>query len=124
MCEHVLTSTFAILSVGYRVISCRVKTSTSTEQKLDELKELFSTSMLALKQSHEESRISMGTEISKLKEDLTTAKEFNQQVRGNITAASRQLGKLESTGDCEKAVIDRDRNELLEGAPLLWIDKK
>jgi len=28
--------------------------STSTEQKLDELKELFSTSMLALKQSHEE----------------------------------------------------------------------
>jgi len=97
----------------------------------------------------------MGTEISKLKEDLATAKEqqentteravklarrernldfnrkgheeqfmFNQQVWDSIAAASRQLGKLESTGDCEKAVIDRGRNEWLEGAPLLWIDKK
>ena len=54
MCERVLTSMFAVLSVGYLVISCQVKMSISTEQKLDKLKELFSTSMLALKQSHEE----------------------------------------------------------------------
>ena len=129
--------------------------STSTEQKLDELKELFSTSMLALKQSHEETRISMGTEITKLKDDLAAAKEqqedateravkltrrernldfnrkgheeqflFNQQVRDNIAAASRQLGKLESTGDRKRTVIDRARDELLEGAAALMDRQK
>ena len=44
---------------------------------------------------------------------------FNQQVRDNIAAASRQLGKLELTGDREKAVIDRARDELLEGVTAL-----
>ena len=44
---------------------------------------------------------------------------FNQQVRDNIVAASRQLGKLELTRDREKAVIDRARDELLEGVTAL-----
>ena len=97
----------------------------------------------------------MGTEISKLKEDMATAKEqqedatkravklvrrernldfnrkgheeqflSNQQVRDNIAAASRQLGKLESTGDREKAVIDRARDELLEGVAALMDRQK
>jgi len=44
---------------------------------------------------------------------------FNQQVRDNIAAASRQLGKLELTGDREKVVIDRARDELLEGVTTL-----
>ena len=95
MCEHVLTSMFAVLSVGYQVISCQVKMSTSTEQKLDKLKELFSTSMLALKQSHEETRISMGTKISKLKEDLATAKEQQEDAIERAVKLARREHNLD-----------------------------
>ena len=51
-----------------------MSTTTSTEQKLDELKELFATSMLALELSHKETHRTTGTEPSRLKEDLATAK--------------------------------------------------
>jgi len=124
-----------------------MSTTTSTKQKLDELKELFTMSMLALKQSHKETRRTMGTE----QEDIAAAKAqqedateqalklawrersldfnqkgheeqfvFNQQVQDNIAAASKQLGKLESTtGDREKSVINKAKEKLQEGAAAL-----
>jgi len=69
-----------------------MSTTASTEQKLDELKELFATSMLALKLSHKETHRTMGTEPLWLKEDLATAKA--QQ--GN---ANEQALKLEHSLD-------------------------
>ena len=128
----------------------------TTDQKLDELKELFSSSIsslkqshaksiAALKQSHEENCKAMGSKLSKLEEDLTAVKSqqedvteealkrarkerpldfnkkgheeqfrFNQQVQDNIAAASRQLGKLDTT-DHDKAVLEKAKDELLEG---------
>jgi len=73
----------------------RAKMSTSTEQKLDELKELFSTSMLALNQSHEETVRSMGTEISKLKEDLATAKEQQEDATEHAVKLARRERNLD-----------------------------
>ena len=43
---------------------------------------------------------------------------FNQQVQDNIAAASRQLGKLDTT-DRDKAVLEKAKDELLEGAAAL-----
>jgi len=69
--------------------------STSTEQKLNELKKLFSTSMLALKQSHEETRRPMGTEISKLKEDLAAAKEQQEDATERAVKLTRRERNLD-----------------------------
>jgi len=121
----------------------------TTDQKLDELKELFTSSISFLKKSHEESFKVMGDKLNKLEEDLAVAKAqqedateqalkrarkerplefnrkgheeqflFNQQVQGNIASASRQLGKLEAT-DRDKAVLEKARDELMEGAAAL-----
>ena len=123
--------------------------TSSTDQKLDELKELFATSIAALKQSHKETRRDMGSKLSKLEEDLSAAKTqqedamelalkrarkerplefnhkghqeqflFNETVKDNIAAATRQLGKIEPS-DREKAVIEKAKEELQEGAAAL-----
>ena len=123
--------------------------STSTDQKLDELKELFASSIATMQKTHEETCKAMGDKLTKLEEDLADAKaqqedtteramkrarrerplqfnrtsheeqfHFNLQVQDSISAASRQLGKLEAT-DRDKAVIDKAREELQEGAAAL-----
>jgi len=121
----------------------------TTDQKLDKLKELFSKSIEALKKSQDENSKTMGNKLSKLEEDLPTTKaeqedlteralkrarrdrpleynwkgheeqfQFNLQVQDNIKSASRHLDKLEAI-DCEKAVIEKAKEELQEGATAL-----
>ena len=101
MCEHVLTSTFAVfkcrLPVLYifpRVITIEMATP-STDQKLDELKELFSSSMAALKHSHKETHKAMGTEMAKLKEDLAAAKDQQEEVTEHAIKLARKECLLE-----------------------------
>jgi len=72
-----------------------MSTSTSTEQKLDKLKELFTMSMLALKHSHEETRRTMGTELSQLKEDLAASKAQQE----DATEQALQLARRECSLD-------------------------
>ena len=55
MCEHVLTSTVVVTSVGYfnLLTLFAIAMSTSIDQKLDELKQLAS-SVASLRQSQED----------------------------------------------------------------------
>ena len=112
--------------------------STSTDQKLDELKELFACSIATMQKTHEETCKAMGDKLTKLEEDLAATKaqqedatertmkrarrerplQFNRtghEEQFHLTCRCRivspqQLGKLEVT-DRDKAVIDKAREE-------------
>ena len=75
-----------------------MSTTTSTEQKLDELKELFAMSMLALKHSHEETCRTMGTELSQLKEDLAAAKAQQEDATEQALKLSQRERSLRTSG--------------------------
>ena len=128
----------------------------STDEKLEELKQLLTSSVEALKWAQEDQRKSqdehqrhVDNKLRKLERDVETSKDhhedateralkrarkdrpldfnrkgheeqfnFNLQVQDNLTAAARQLEKLESS-DQDKLIIKKAKDELEEGAAAL-----
>jgi len=64
-------------------------------RKLDELKELFSKSIEALKKSLEENSKTMGDNLSKLEEDLATAKAEQEDSTEHLLKQARRDRPLE-----------------------------
>ena len=128
----------------------------TTDEKLEELKQLLTSSVEALRRAQEDQRKSqdehqrhVDDKLRKLEQDVETSKDhhedamehalkrarkdrpldfnrkgheeqysFNLQVQDNLTAAARQLEKLEAS-DRDKLIIKKAKDELEEGASAL-----
>jgi len=99
-----------------------MSTTTSTEQTLDELKELFAMSMLALKHSHEETRRTMGTELSQLKEDLAAAKAQQEDATERALKLARRERSLDFNrkGHEEQFVFNQQVQDNIAGSWGSW----